>query len=55
MGYLASALGEADTLRTVLDQAQHLEAKALHGGDRWGRRRSAGDGAQDLVFLGAEL
>ena len=55
MGYLASALGEADTLRTVLDQAQHLEAQALHGGDRWGRRRSAGDGAQDLVFLGAEL
>jgi hypothetical protein len=54
-GYLASALGEADALRTVLDQAQHLEAQALHGGERRGRGRRSGDGAQDLVFLGAEL
>jgi hypothetical protein len=30
MGYLAAALGEADALRPVLDQAQHLEAQALH-------------------------
>src|SRR5277367_3879506 len=54
-GYLASTLGEADALRAVLNQAQHLEAQALHGGERWGRRRSPGDSAQDLVFLGAEL
>jgi hypothetical protein len=54
-GYLAAALGEADALRAVLDQAQHLEAEALHGGERRGRGRRSGDGAQDLVFLGAEL
>ncbi len=54
-GYFASALGEADALRAVLDQAQHLEAQALHGGKRRGRGRRLGDGAQDLVFLGAEL
>src|SRR5260370_34015593 len=54
-GYLAAALGEADDLRAVLDQGQHLEAQALHGGQRRGRGRRSGDGAQDLVFLGAEL
>jgi hypothetical protein len=53
--YLASALGEADALCAVLDQAQHLEAQALHGGERRRRGRRSGDGAQDLVFLGAEL
>jgi len=54
-GYLAAALSEADALRPVLDQAQHLEAQALHGGEQRARRRRSGDGAQDLVFLGAEL
>jgi hypothetical protein len=54
-GYLASAFGEADALRAVLDQAQHLEAQALHGRERRGLGRRSGDGAQDLVFLGAEL
>src|SRR5260370_22232630 len=38
-GYFAAALGEADALRAVLDQAQHLEAQALHRGKRRGRGR----------------
>jgi hypothetical protein len=54
-GYLASALSEADALRAVLDQPQHFEAQALHRGERRGPGRRSGDGAQDLVFLGAEL
>jgi hypothetical protein len=30
---LTPALGQTDALGAVLDQAQHLEAQALHGGD----------------------
>ena len=48
---LASTLGQADALGAILDQAQHLEAQALHGGEGRGRRRRHGDGAQDFVFL----
>jgi hypothetical protein len=54
LGNLASALGQADPFGAVLDEAQHLEAQALHGGERRGWRRR-GDAAQDLVFLDAQL
>src|SRR4029077_19996789 len=52
---LAAALGQTNALGAVLDQAEHLKAQALHGGERQGWRRRRGDGAQDFVFLGAQL
>ena len=55
LGNLASPLGQTNALGAILDQAEHLEAQALHGGERLGWRRRRGDGAQDLVFLGAQL
>src|SRR5260370_38236167 len=54
-GYLAAALGEADALRPVLDQAQHLEAQALHGGERRGAGRRSGKGGRELVVLGGSV
>src|SRR5215468_8653729 len=49
----AASLGEPHTIGSIFDQAQHLESQALGG--RQGKGRGLGDGAQDLVLLGAEL
>jgi hypothetical protein len=52
-----SPFGEPHAVGSILDQAQHFKAQALGRRQRngWSRLRGCpGNGAQDLIFLGAE-